>query len=163
MADRDDDGCLCRPIGFLLGLPFMLLSALLSLVGIVVWIIATLLICIFPCGVCLAAVVSFAIWLIKLPIKIITWFTRSIPCWSSPHQKNHVQQTRISLFFPNPSYLSNYYRSPNPSSTDHIYNVRLIANIYVVFSYSFKVFIVIGWKLSGWVIHLNKGILNFTE
>ncbi|KAG6544275.1 hypothetical protein Mapa_014278 [Marchantia paleacea] len=76
----NDDGCLCRPCGFLLGLPFMLLSAILSLVGIVVWVIATLLICICPCGVCLAAVVSFAIWLIKMPIHVITWFTRQIPC-----------------------------------------------------------------------------------
>ncbi|BBN14405.1 hypothetical protein MPTK1_6g11390 [Marchantia polymorpha subsp. ruderalis] len=76
----NDDDCLCRPCGFLLGLPFMLLSAILSLVGIIVWVIATLLICICPCGVCLAAVVSFAIWLIKMPIHVITWFTRQIPC-----------------------------------------------------------------------------------
>ncbi|CAM6092425.1 unnamed protein product [Calypogeia fissa] len=77
---HEDEGCLCRPIGFLLGLPFMLLSGLLSIVGVIVWIIATLLICIFPCGVCLAAVITFAICLIKLPLNVITWFTHAIPC-----------------------------------------------------------------------------------
>ncbi|KAJ7562574.1 hypothetical protein O6H91_03G074900 [Diphasiastrum complanatum] len=70
----------CRPIGFLLGLPFALLSLLLSLIGVVVWIIATLLICICPCCVCVAALVTLAIELIKAPLHVIRWFTKQIPC-----------------------------------------------------------------------------------
>lgn len=30
----------CRPLGFLIGLPFMLVAAVLSLVGMVIWVIA---------------------------------------------------------------------------------------------------------------------------
>ncbi|KAL9671153.1 hypothetical protein QQ045_008719 [Rhodiola kirilowii] len=33
------DDCKCRPIGFLVGLPFALLSILLSLIGIIIWIV----------------------------------------------------------------------------------------------------------------------------
>ncbi|KAG0458182.1 hypothetical protein HPP92_023339 [Vanilla planifolia] len=34
-----DSDCKCRPIGWLLGLPFALLALLVSLVGIVIWIV----------------------------------------------------------------------------------------------------------------------------
>uniref|UniRef100_A0A7I4DIH9 Uncharacterized protein n=1 Tax=Physcomitrium patens TaxID=3218 RepID=A0A7I4DIH9_PHYPA len=66
----DDDGCDCRPLGFLIGLPFMLVAFLLSLIGMVLWIIATLLACCCPCGICCAGILNLALSLIKAPIKI---------------------------------------------------------------------------------------------
>jgi hypothetical protein len=35
-----DDDCNCRPLGFLIGLPFMLVGLVLSVIGMVVWVIA---------------------------------------------------------------------------------------------------------------------------
>ncbi|KAJ7544428.1 hypothetical protein O6H91_09G079200 [Diphasiastrum complanatum] len=70
----------CRPLGFLLGLPFALLSLLLSVIGVLVWVVATLLICICPCCICVAAIIDIALELIKAPLHVITWFTEQIPC-----------------------------------------------------------------------------------
>ncbi|XP_031394585.1 signaling peptide TAXIMIN 2-like [Punica granatum] len=70
----------CRPLGLLLGLPFALVSLVLSLVGAVVWILGTLLSCICPCCICCAGIANVAMSLVKLPIKVLGWFTDLIPC-----------------------------------------------------------------------------------
>ncbi|OAY54829.1 signaling peptide TAXIMIN 2-like [Manihot esculenta] len=70
----------CRPLGFLISLPFAFLSLILSLVGLIVWIIGSVLTCICPCCICCVGVANFAIELIKLPVNIILWFIELIPC-----------------------------------------------------------------------------------
>ncbi|KAK6919156.1 hypothetical protein RJ641_017578, partial [Dillenia turbinata] len=89
MCDSD-----CRPLGFLLGLPFAFLSLLISLVGVVVWIVGSdefhafalwvcqrlLLTCICPCCLCVTVIVEVALELIKAPIHVMEWFTEQIPC-----------------------------------------------------------------------------------
>jgi hypothetical protein len=39
MCCGGDDGRECRPLGFLLGLPFAVLAVLVSIVGAIIWII----------------------------------------------------------------------------------------------------------------------------
>ncbi|EXB75033.1 hypothetical protein L484_012157 [Morus notabilis] len=70
----------CRPLGFLIGLPFAFLSLLISLVGVVVWIIGSVLSCMCPCCICFAGIANMAISIVKLPVKIIEWFVDLIPC-----------------------------------------------------------------------------------
>ncbi|KAK1286953.1 hypothetical protein QJS10_CPB20g01874 [Acorus calamus] len=70
----------CRPLGFLIGLPFAVLALLLSIVGTVIWIIGSTISCICPCCVCFAGLANLAMDLIKLPVKVIQWFIGQIPC-----------------------------------------------------------------------------------
>ncbi|XP_035543682.1 signaling peptide TAXIMIN 2-like [Juglans regia] len=70
----------CRPLGFLIGLPFAFVSLILSLVGAVVWTIGSVLTCLCPCCICCAGLANLAVSLVKLPIKIIKWFIDLIPC-----------------------------------------------------------------------------------
>ncbi|KAE8694977.1 seed biotin-containing protein SBP65-like isoform 1 [Hibiscus syriacus] len=70
----------CRPLGFLLSLPFALLSLIISILGVVVWIVGLLLTLICPCCLCVTVIVEMALELIKAPIHVIKWFTQQIPC-----------------------------------------------------------------------------------
>ncbi|KAI8558548.1 hypothetical protein RHMOL_Rhmol04G0103500 [Rhododendron molle] len=78
MVESDSGGC--RPLGFLLGLPFAFVALILSLVGAVIWVLGTVLSCLCPCCCCCVGLAEMAVGLIKLPFKIITWFTDQIPC-----------------------------------------------------------------------------------
>ncbi|KAI4319753.1 hypothetical protein MLD38_033315 [Melastoma candidum] len=70
----------CRPLGFLLGLPFAFLSLLVSIVGVIVWIVGLLLTLICPCCLCVTVLVELALELVKAPIHVMEWFTSQIPC-----------------------------------------------------------------------------------
>ncbi|KAL0535015.1 hypothetical protein IC582_029326 [Cucumis melo] len=72
--------CNCRPLGFLLGLPFAFLSIFVGFVGVVIWIVGSVLSCICPCCFCVTVVIEFALALINAPILVMKWFTSKIPC-----------------------------------------------------------------------------------
>ncbi|KAF9672764.1 hypothetical protein SADUNF_Sadunf11G0078200 [Salix dunnii] len=76
----------CKPLGFLIGLPFALVSLVVSLVGAVVWVIGTVLKCLCPCCICFCRLASFAVSLVMLPVKIMTCFSdlsQLLDCFSS--------------------------------------------------------------------------------
>ncbi|CAN0896749.1 SYP61 [Linum grandiflorum] len=50
----------CRPLGFLIGLPFALVALVLALVGAVIWVIGTVLSCLCPCCICFAGLANLA-------------------------------------------------------------------------------------------------------
>ncbi|CDP15909.1 unnamed protein product [Coffea canephora] len=70
----------CRPLAFLLSLPFAFLALLVSLVGVIIWIVGILLSIICPCCLCVTVLVEMALQLIKAPIHVMEWFTSQIPC-----------------------------------------------------------------------------------
>ncbi|XP_019708301.1 signaling peptide TAXIMIN 2 [Elaeis guineensis] len=70
----------CRPLGFLLGLPFAVLALLLSLVGAVVWFIGFALTCVCPCCCgCCTWVANLAVDIIQLPVRVIQCFMDNVP------------------------------------------------------------------------------------
>ncbi|PSS05835.1 hypothetical protein CEY00_Acc19104 [Actinidia chinensis var. chinensis] len=70
----------CKPLGFLIGLPFAFVALFLSLVGGIIWILGTVLSCLCPCCFCCGGLAKMAVSLMKLPIKVIQWFIEKIPC-----------------------------------------------------------------------------------
>ncbi|XP_074560337.1 signaling peptide TAXIMIN 2 [Curcuma longa] len=70
----------CRPLGFLIGLPFAVLALAFSLLGAVVWIIGSILSCLCPCCICFSGLANLAVSLIKMPVKVLRWFIGQIPC-----------------------------------------------------------------------------------
>ncbi|CAH1448531.1 signaling peptide TAXIMIN 1 [Lactuca sativa] len=76
----DDDDCRCRPLGFLLGLPFAFVALILTIIGVVIWIVGLILSCLCPCCFCVTVIVELAISLIKAPFSVMKWFTEQIPC-----------------------------------------------------------------------------------
>ncbi|KAF1899669.1 hypothetical protein Lal_00019799 [Lupinus albus] len=75
-----DGFCECRPLGFLIGLPFAFLSLVLSLVGAIIWLFGSILSCLCPCCICCTELANVAVSLVKLPIRILRWFISQIPC-----------------------------------------------------------------------------------
>ncbi|XP_057746476.1 signaling peptide TAXIMIN 2-like [Arachis stenosperma] len=79
--DEDDGFCFeCRPLAFVLGLPFALLALVLSVVGAIVWILGAILRCFCPCCGCIAELANLAMDLVQLPVRILRWFIDLIPC-----------------------------------------------------------------------------------
>ncbi|XP_004487196.1 signaling peptide TAXIMIN 2 [Cicer arietinum] len=76
----EEEGCECRPLGFLIGLPFALLALILSLLGAVIWLFGSILSCLCPCCICCAGLANLAVSLVKLPVRVLRWFTHQIPC-----------------------------------------------------------------------------------
>ncbi|KAI3912095.1 hypothetical protein MKW92_005386 [Papaver armeniacum] len=69
----------CRPLGFLLGMPFALLSSVLSLIALVVWLLGSIVSCICPCCECCAGLLNLTMTIAKLPVEVIRWFICRIP------------------------------------------------------------------------------------
>ncbi|KAL5730509.1 hypothetical protein ACHQM5_003317 [Ranunculus cassubicifolius] len=75
---HDEGGC--KPLGFLIGLPFALVAFLFSLLGAIIWILGSILSCVCPCCCGCAGLANLAVSLIKLPISVMRWFIHQIPC-----------------------------------------------------------------------------------
>nr|XP_043622732.1 signaling peptide TAXIMIN 1-like [Erigeron canadensis] len=76
----DEDDCRCRPLGFLLGLPFAFVALILSVIGVIIWIVGLTLSCLCPCCFCVTVIIELALALIKAPFSVMKWFTEQIPC-----------------------------------------------------------------------------------
>ncbi|XP_010279074.1 PREDICTED: uncharacterized protein LOC104613080 [Nelumbo nucifera] len=74
------DCCGCRPLAFLLALPCVILSLFVSIAGVIVWAIGSVVGLICPCCLCVPALVDFALELIKAPLHVLEWLTSHIPC-----------------------------------------------------------------------------------
>ncbi|KAI4322717.1 hypothetical protein L6164_022384 [Bauhinia variegata] len=80
MRNTDSDYCECRPLGFLLGLPFAFIALILSVLGTIVWLLGSIFSCLCPCCICCASLANLAVTLVKLPIRVLRWFIDQIPC-----------------------------------------------------------------------------------
>ncbi|XP_009591526.1 uncharacterized protein [Nicotiana tomentosiformis] len=69
----------CRPIAFLLGLPFALISLVLAFVGGIIWILGLMLTCICPCCFCVTVLVEMALGLVNAPFALFQYITDKIP------------------------------------------------------------------------------------
>ncbi|MCD7448559.1 hypothetical protein HAX54_044163 [Datura stramonium] len=69
----------CRPIAFLLGLPFALISLVIAFIGGIVWIIGLMLTCICPCCFCVTMLVEMALSLVNAPFAFFQYITDKIP------------------------------------------------------------------------------------
>ncbi|XP_016562043.2 uncharacterized protein LOC107861194 [Capsicum annuum] len=69
----------CRPIAFLLGLPFALISLVIAFIGVIIWIIGLMLTCICPCCFCVTVLVEMALGLLNAPFQLFHYITDKIP------------------------------------------------------------------------------------
>ncbi|KAH1218624.1 hypothetical protein GmHk_13G038958 [Glycine max] len=93
----EEEGCECRPLGFLLGLPFALLALILSLVGAVIWVLGSILSCLCPCCICCAGLANLAVSLVKLPESDRTLGNgRKIRFWEEYWVPGHVATNSVT-------------------------------------------------------------------
>ncbi|XP_049384703.1 uncharacterized protein LOC125848806 [Solanum stenotomum] len=69
----------CRPIAFLLGLPFALISLVIAFIAGIIWIIGLILTCICPCCFCVTVLVEMALGLVNAPFHFFHYITDKIP------------------------------------------------------------------------------------
>ncbi|KAK7263692.1 hypothetical protein RJT34_31286 [Clitoria ternatea] len=75
-----DEFCECRPLGFVTGLPFALVSLVLAPVGAVIWLIGSILSCLSPSCMFFTELTDVGVSFMKLSIRVHKWFIRQIPC-----------------------------------------------------------------------------------
>ncbi|KAL2328177.1 hypothetical protein Fmac_021604 [Flemingia macrophylla] len=69
--------CECRPLAFVIGSPFALLSLLFCPIGAIIWLLGSILSCLCPCC---GEFATMGVCLVKLPIRVLRWFIDKIPC-----------------------------------------------------------------------------------
>ncbi|XP_059294731.1 uncharacterized protein LOC132047748 [Lycium ferocissimum] len=73
----------CRPVAFLLGLPFALISVVIAFVGGIIWIIGLMLTCLCPCCFCVTLLptvsAELALSLVNAPFAFFQYITDKIP------------------------------------------------------------------------------------
>ncbi|CAM6007849.1 unnamed protein product [Sphagnum balticum] len=67
-------------IGFIIGLPFMVIGGILWFVGMIIYILFKPFAIILPCGSCCECAISLAMWCMESPFKIANYFISCIPC-----------------------------------------------------------------------------------
>ncbi|RDX93816.1 hypothetical protein CR513_23875, partial [Mucuna pruriens] len=71
--------CECRPLGFVIGSPFALLSLLFCPVGAIICLLGSIL-SLCPCCEGCREMGNVGVGLVKLPIRVLRWFIERIPC-----------------------------------------------------------------------------------
>ncbi|XP_027911948.1 signaling peptide TAXIMIN 2-like [Vigna unguiculata] len=72
--------CECRPLGFVIGLPFALLSLVFCPVGAIIWLLGSIMSCLCPCWKGCGELSNVGVSLVKFPIRVLRWFIEKIPC-----------------------------------------------------------------------------------
>ncbi|ESW04766.1 hypothetical protein PHAVU_011G123800 [Phaseolus vulgaris] len=72
--------CECRPLGFVIGLPFALISLVFCPVGAIIWFLGSIMSCLCPCCKGCGELRNVGVSLVKFPIRVLRWFIEGIPC-----------------------------------------------------------------------------------
>ncbi|KAI9086719.1 hypothetical protein K1719_031313 [Acacia pycnantha] len=70
----------CKPIGLMLGLPFALMAAFISIIAATIFVFGRLLHKVSPCFKNCDQVADRACGLTDLPIRVLRWFFENSPC-----------------------------------------------------------------------------------
>ncbi|KAK7342389.1 hypothetical protein VNO80_25339 [Phaseolus coccineus] len=72
--------CECRPLGFVIGLPFAVISLVFCPVGAIIWLLGSIMSCLCPCCKGCGELRNVGVSLVKFPIRVLRWFIEGIPC-----------------------------------------------------------------------------------